>query len=94
MEEDDDGDDPKTEVPLFLCQHNGHTAELHLHTFADDVLYHIRWDAFTSCGSHNLQLTSKAAKHWNSHNKPATNKVLAALPKLKILSGKLSKQIT
>jgi hypothetical protein len=37
---------------------------------------------------------SKTAKHWNSLNKPAANKVLAALPKLKIPGGKLTKKIT
>jgi hypothetical protein len=58
MEEDNDGDDFEIEVPFFLCQHNGHAAELHSHTFADDVLYHIGWYAFTSHRSHNLQLTS------------------------------------
>ena len=64
--------------------------ELHMHTFAEHVIYHISWAAFTNKGSHNLHFTGDA-KHWNSLAKPAAQKTLAKLSKIKILGGKMSK---
>jgi hypothetical protein len=89
--EDDDGDDGDIEAPLFTCRHNGRPIELHTHAFAEHVIYHISWEAFTTKGSHNLHLTEDAAKHWNSLTKPAAQKTLAKLPKLKIPGGKMSR---
>ena len=36
------------------------------------VLYHIGWEAFIPSNSHNKELNSLAAKHWNELNKRAT----------------------
>jgi hypothetical protein len=67
---------------------------LHTHTFAEHVLYRIGWEAFTTKGSHNMQLTSEAEKHWKAFTELTTTKalVVAALPKLKIPGGKMTKQ--
>jgi len=65
--------------------------ELHAHAFAEHVIYHIGWAAFINKGSHNLHLTGEAAKHWNSLAKPAAQKTLAKLSKIKIPGGKMSK---
>ena len=62
--------------------------ELHSHSFAEDVIYHIGWDAFISCGSHH-QLMPDAPLLWTSFNQPV-NKLLATLPKLKIPGGKMA----
>jgi len=86
-----DGDNKNIKAPLFTCQHNGRPIELHAHALAEDVIYHIGWEAFTTKGSHNLHLTDDAAKHWNSLAKPAARKTLAKLPALKIPGGKMSK---
>ena len=88
---DDEDEDTATETPLFSCQHGGCQTELHTHAFAEHVIYHIGWEAFTTKGSHNLHLTEDAAKHWNSLTKPAAQKTLAKLPKLKIPGGKMSR---
>jgi hypothetical protein len=78
----------KINAPLFSCRHNGRPIEIHTHASAEHVVYHIGWNAFTSQGSNHLQLTSDAAKHWNSLTKPAAQKTLA---KLKIPGGKMAK---
>ena len=72
----------------------GRPIELHTHTFAEHVLYRISWEAFTTKGSHNMQLTSEAEKHWKAFTELTTTKalVVAALPKLKIPGGKMTKQ--
>jgi len=69
----------------------GRPVELHTHAVAEHVLYHIGWDAFTGNGSHNMHLTPDAAKHWNSFTKPAAQKALTKLLKLKIPGGKRAK---
>jgi hypothetical protein len=89
--EDNNGDDGDIEAPLFTCRQNCCPIELHTHAFAKHVIYHISWEAFTTKGSHNLHLTEDAAKHWNSLTKPATQKTLAKLPKLKIPGRKMSR---
>jgi hypothetical protein len=38
-----------------------------------------------------MQLTSEAEKHWKALTKSTTRKALAALPKLKIPGGKMTK---
>jgi len=62
-----------------------------MHTFAEHILYHISWAAFTNEGSHNLCLTREAAKHWNLLAKPAAQKTLAKLSKIKIPGRMMSK---
>ena len=44
--------------------------------------------AFTNGGSHYLNLTEEAAKHWNSIAKPAAQKTLTKLSKIKIPRGR------
>jgi hypothetical protein len=68
----------KMMTPKLLV--NGCPIELHTHNFAEHVLYHISWEAFTMKGSHNMKLTSEAEKLWKALPKSTTRKALAALP--------------
>ena len=77
--------------PLFSCRHNGRSYELHTHAFAEHVIYLIGWNAFTSQGSTNLQLTSDASTHCClSLNQ--SFKLQKTLTKLKIPGGKMAKK--
>jgi hypothetical protein len=83
--------DEDEDAPLFSCRLNGRSIELHTHTIAEHVIYHIGWDAFISKDALHCQLKSEAANHWKALTKPAVNTLLAKIPKLKIPGGKMAK---
>jgi hypothetical protein len=87
--DEDDEDNEGSEASLFSCHHNGRPIELHAHDFAEHVLYHVGWDAFSANGSHNMQLTPDTAEHWKALTKLTTRQALTKLPKLKIPGGKM-----
>jgi hypothetical protein len=86
----DDEDNEDSEASLFSCHHNGRPIELHTHDFAEHVLYHVGWDAFSANGSHNMQLTPDTAEHWKALTKLTTRhtrQVLTKFPQLNIPGG-------
>ena len=85
MSDDNDMSDVENEAPRFSCRHKSQAIELHTHARSEDVLYHIGWEAFILSNSHNKELNSLAAKHWNELSKCAT---IAKLSKIKIPGGK------
>ena len=72
--------DVEDEAPHFSCRHKSWSIELHTHAKSEDMLYHIGWEAFILSNSHNKELNSLAAKHWDELTKCAT---IAKLTKIK-----------
>jgi hypothetical protein len=89
----DEHDTLPVDAPPFSCVRG--QAHLHTHLPADQVIYHLGREAFTSNGFRHLVLTPDAEEHWlalTSSKKVRT--VMGKLPTIKIPEGKMVKMST
>ncbi|KAF7972503.1 hypothetical protein HWV62_17876 [Athelia sp. TMB] len=90
-DEAEDSDSADAHSPkLFTCRHR--ETEIHTHTLAEHVLYHLDSTAFSLPSAIYPSLKPEHAKIWNAFNIPSAEKaLLQTLPKIKIPGGKMGR---